>query len=405
MPKNLELELVRSAAAKKLIEIGAYDHYLGGILCDATGGELYVKADMSNFPTVEVLRSCPEKYVEFLKGIIEDYKFQPLDAEVEVYTISDEENSLGSFASTYISCENKLALNFEYDGRLGSFYNFYLDNIYFTEESSEKAQEIAKRVNKFFKEYRDDVLDNDEEMHIKLLYNSEGRVNWRYLNIPPRDKFNIEDNYSKEFNNFVPNKMDEFIKEDSGGIVIFRGAPGTGKSSYCKHLIMKYNNEADFLIVSQDTILSNPEGFRTFLISGGADYVGQDKPKKQIFIIEDCEKLLVERDSLSGNNTSIILSDILNYSDGIVGDLVQSKFIFTFNTSLSKVDKALLRKGRMKLNYEFKKLMGEDLDNLLNKLGKEVSEETKKSGMSLADIYNLEEENYIKDERKIGFGL
>ena len=241
-------------------------------------------------------------------------------------------------------------------------------------------------------------------MHIKLLYNDNGRVNWRYLNIPPKDSLeDIEDNYSKEFNNFVSEKMDEFIKSSTGGIVIFRGDPGTGKSSYCKHLIMKYNNVADFLIISQDTILSNPEGFRTFLISGGIDTICPDKPKKQIFLIEDCEKLLVERDSISGNSTSIILSDILNYSDGIVGDLVQSKFIFTFNTNLSKVDKALLRKGRMKLNYEFKKLKGEDLDNLLNKLGKTVSEDTKRSGMSLADIYNLEEESYIKDKRRIGF--
>ena len=47
--------------------------------------------------------------------------------------------------------------------------------------------------------------------------------------------------------------------------------------------------------------------------------------------------------------------------------------------------------------------MGEDLDNLLKKLGKTVSEDTKKSGMSLADIYNLEEESYIKNKRRIGF--
>lgn len=402
MPKNLlDLELVKKALAKKQVDTGIYDHYLPGAICEVTG-ELYSRGDVSNFPTVEALRTQTERYVTFLKEILDEYKFSPLDAEIDIYY--SDGKKYGTFATCYLSCENNLGLNFEYDGRLGNILNLYIENIYFSQDSSEKALEIAQKIEKFFKDFREDILNNDEEMHIKLLYNNNGRVEWRFLNISPRDSLkNIEDNYSKEFNNFVPEKMDEFIKGDSGGIVIFRGEPGTGKSSYCKHLIMKYSNEADFLIVSQDTILSNPEGFRTFLISGGIDTVYSDKPKKQIFLIEDCEKLLVERDSISGNSTSIILSDILNYSDGIVGDLVQSKFIFTFNTNLSKVDKALLRKGRMKLNYEFKKLKGEDLDNLLNKLGKTVSEDTKKSGMSLADIYNLEEESYIKDKRRIGF--
>jgi hypothetical protein len=126
--------------------------------------------------------------------------------------------------------------------------------------------------------------------------------------------------------------------------------------------------------------------------------------KPQVFIIEDCEKLLVDRDSLSGNNTSIILSDILNYSDGIVGDLVQSKFIFTFNTNLSKIDKALLRKGRMKLNYEFTTLKGDDLKNLMEKKNLPYTEENLKKGLSLAEIYNLEEKDYQREEkRKIGF--
>lgn len=200
--------------------------------------------------------------------------------------------------------------------------------------------------------------------------------------------------------------MDDFFKEKAGGIVIFRGDPGTGKSTYCKHLIAKYKRDVDFVIAPQDVILSNPEGFRNYLLNSSDYYIesNDEKMKPQVFIIEDCEKLLVDRDSLSGNNTSIILSDILNYSDGIVGDLVQSKFIFTFNTNLSKIDKALLRKGRMKLNYEFTTLKGDDLKNLMEKKNLPYTEENLKKGLSLAEIYNLEEKDYQREEkRKIGF--
>jgi broad-specificity NMP kinase len=200
--------------------------------------------------------------------------------------------------------------------------------------------------------------------------------------------------------------MDDFFKEKAGGIVIFRGDPGTGKSTYCKHLIAKYKRDVDFVIAPQDVILSNPEGFRNYLLNSSDYYIesNDEKMKPQVFIIEDCEKLLIDRDSLSGNNTSIILSDILNYSDGIVGDLVQSKFIFTFNTNLSKIDKALLRKGRMKLNYEFTTLKGDDLKNLMEKKNLPYTEENLKKGLSLAEIYNLEEKDYQREEkRKIGF--
>ena len=100
---------------------------------------------------------------------------------------------------------------------------------------------------------------------------------------------------------------------------------------------------------------------------------------------------------------SSIFQTILNYSDGIIGDLIQCKFIFTFNTHLSKIDKALLRKGRMKLNHEFQKLKGEDLKKLLKKLGKSISQEDIENGLTLAEIYNLDEEDYSNKERKIGF--
>ena len=57
----------------------------------------------------------------------------------------------------------------------------------------------------------------------------------------------------------------------------------------------------------------------------------------------------------------------------------------------------------MKLNYEFKKLQGEDLKKLSEKKGLNISEDKIKSGMTLAEIYNLEEENYLQEGRKIGF--
>ena len=109
---------------------------------------------------------------------------------------------------------------------------------------------------------------------------------------------------------------------------------------------------------------------------------------------EDCEKILLNRD----HNYNPTMSILLNLTDGIISDILNIKIICTFNTALSNIDKALLRKGRLTLKYEFKKLAKEKVKKLL-------PDENITQDMSLADIYNFKEENDYskKQQNKIGF--
>ena len=109
--------------------------------------------------------------------------------------------------------------------------------------------------------------------------------------------------------------------------------------------------------------------------------------------MEDCEKALTSRDKVYNP----VMSTLLNLTDGIIADVLGIKLICTFNTNLNNIDKALLRKGRLSLKYEFKKLNAEKASKLL---GRNITNE-----MSLADIYYDKEENDFskKIERKIGF--
>jgi hypothetical protein len=373
-------------------------------------------------------RSIIEKYYDYIeKDIIQKYDLQPLESTYNSFRYLGKGKEF-KFAKLYFGEDLVILLN--NSSILDKTHSFiYFTTIFHTSTSIEIAKEIYNKYSEFITKLENDVITESNDLFVKLLISERNGLEWRYLTIPKKTDIDLI-NYSKEFNKIVPEKMDEFIKSDSGGLVIFRGEPGTGKSSYCKHLITKYKDTANFLIVPQDIILSNPESFRLFLIDslpcvtkydpsdldpnyfddsecGVSDNNSQINRynMKTVIIIEDCEKLLVDRDSLQGNNTSIILSDILNYSDGIIGDLVQCKFIFTFNTNLSKIDKAILRKGRMKLNYEFKKLQGEDLQAIMDKLEKTVTEKQLREGMTLAEIYNEEDDDYITTSKKekIGF--
>lgn len=199
-------------------------------------------------------------------------------------------------------------------------------------------------------------------------------------------------------NDFPESRVEDFIKMDKGGIMIFNGMPGCGKSTYLKSLIFKYP-DINFVITPQYLLL-NQENFRQLLFN--MSYGEKDC----IYIIEDCEQLLVQRENNNAQFSSII-GDILNYTDGIFGDLTRTKFIFTFNTNLNNIDKAILRPGRLFLRYEFLPLSGENLKKMADKLGYELTEEEIIKGIPLSELYykakTSDLEVCVKKKNKVGF--
>jgi ATP-dependent 26S proteasome regulatory subunit len=113
--------------------------------------------------------------------------------------------------------------------------------------------------------------------------------------------------------------------------------------------------------------------------------------RNSIVVLEDCEKILSKREE--GNP---FMGTLLNLTDGIIGETVNCKFICSFNCAESKIDEALLRKGRLSLKYTFNNLSLEKTQLLVPEA---------KRGMVLADIYHKDKENVINKQevKKIGF--
>jgi len=182
-------------------------------------------------------------------------------------------------------------------------------------------------------------------------------------------------------------KMQSFLKEKSSGLCILHGDPGTGKTSYIRHIINTTNKSFVIIPPSVGRAMTDP-AFTEFLLD----------EKDSIFILEDCEELIESRDTDSPIGA---VSDILNMTDGLLSDIFNIKFICTFNASTADIDQALLRKGRCIINYEFKPLCEEKSAALLDKLGFDGS---KCDGpMTLADIYNFNDNDHTKKSKKIGF--
>ena len=193
----------------------------------------------------------------------------------------------------------------------------------------------------------------------------------------------VDIDISKNYNDDIPYKeICDILENDKSSLILFYGDPGTGKTSLIKHFISKYEDK-DFVFMDGSLLKhASKEKLMAYFLES----------QNTIFILEDCEEALKNRNS----NYNPVMPVLLNLTDGIIGDVLGIKLICTFNTGLSNIDKALLRKGRLSLKYEFKKL---DCLKASKILGRTVPD------MSLADIYYDKEENDFSknNSKKIGF--
>jgi hypothetical protein len=205
------------------------------------------------------------------------------------------------------------------------------------------------------------------------------------LYVPPME---LTLNYGESFNRVHETIVKKLNENNGKGIILLHGDPGTGKTSYIKYLTSLIK-EKDILFIppSMAEMLSEPS-----IIPFLMDH------KNSILIIEDAERVISDRE---GNGSPAGVSNILNLTDGILGDCLSIQIVATFNMKREKIDQALLRKGRLIAEHKFEKLSVDETNKLLKHLEKdhEVSE-----SMSLADIYNIDVE-LIKttNKSKIGF--
>lgn len=116
-----------------------------------------------------------------------------------------------------------------------------------------------------------------------------------------------------------------------------------------------------------------------------------------VLVIEDAENIIMDRRA----NSSSSVSNLLNISDGLLADFLNVQLICTFNSALTMVDSALLRKGRLIAKYEFGKLDAAKAQRLSNHLGFRT---TITKAMTVAEVANQhEKEQVVKRIEVAGF--
>ena len=110
------------------------------------------------------------------------------------------------------------------------------------------------------------------------------------------------------------------------------------------------------------------------------------KHPNSILIIEDAENVIQDRKRTTIASDQAV-SNLLNLSDGLLGDAIHQQLICTFNCDLHGIDPALLRDGRLVLEHKFEKLSPENARRLCEKLNVPGHGEDIHEPISLAEIY------------------
>lgn len=284
-------------------------------------------------------------------------KYSHLIQSVYTYRKISRKQKKAHFDDTVVILKDRCVLEFSY-----GYCEIYHDG---SKESF--VEELVSQMRQYKERQRRKPLE------INLIVRGGDSMELKAMEIK-RTKLDLGLFYEDDFREVDETVRKRLNQQNDKGIVLLHGLPGSGKTTYLRHLIGKIKKKVLFLSPNIAGSLTDPD-FIDLLI---------DNPNS-VVIIEDAENVIMDRRS----NPQSSVSNLLNISDGLLADFLNVQLICTFNSSVALIDSALMRKGRLIAKYEFGKLSIPKAQQLSDHLG---VNKIIKQPMTIAEIANPHEQ-------------
>ena len=145
-------------------------------------------------------------------------------------------------------------------------------------------------------------------------------------------------------------------------LVLWHGAPGTGKTSAVRALMHAWQGWARPVVVTDpERLLTDGRYLRRLLLDVHDEVADDGEDRWQLLVLEDAEALL--RKDTGGP----AMSRLLNLTDGLLGQGLRCLFLITTNEPLAAVHPAVVRPGRCLAQVEFGPLPAAQASALLGR--------------------------------------
>jgi hypothetical protein len=256
------------------------------------------------------------------------------------------------------------------------------------------SHESAKREFELLRDrYKQKPKRLQKKSNFVVITSQHGYLGTRDVEMPCqlRREADLILHYGQEFNEWN-SKFLSRLRQKRTGVTILRGEPGTGKTTYLRYLTHKLRRTHRFYYMPLCVYptLAAPAAV-DFWMEQNEEYKGF----KKVVILEDTESLLMQR----AIDNQVNLSNLLNISDGFLGEMLKMHVICTINCPLEKIDPAILRPGRLVAMREFVRLSMRQAMLLARAKNLSINPQ---DNYSLAELYNSEcEANSVN--RTLGF--
>ncbi len=164
-----------------------------------------------------------------------------------------------------------------------------------------------------------------------------------------------------------------------GGLILWHGEPGTGKSHALRALARQWQPWCDAHVITDADVFLG--GNSSYLM----DALVRDRDERwRLIALEDAGELLTaDARALAGQG----LSQLLNLTDGLLGAGMRASVLVTTNEPLGRLHPAVVRPGRAWAEVEFRALSGEEANAWLVERECDVRVER---ATTIAELYEIE---------------